>query len=368
MEILLSQSNINFPALKKKIHQVAAEELSGLSEPCYYPSLKRYYYDFLHLCGLKEKDIREYVKRFYKGTPASKWKLETDPISNFYLFIMYVFLKRREVGAYTSMLVVYITRVYTNLIHKQIPYCNTDVFKYTLENLPKTHLFVREKTITNSLLFMTKQMDRKHRRYFTSPTVKTHSLFIREVRSRISQSMKSMAELYYKASKEGLAIREPYEGEEGDEHTYQQLERSSRVISDTIKKITVYKITDNKAIEDARNLTKIRISLATMISKNITDVKCSDNIRMILELFIKDVKSVDSICGKDYLTYVRGLMAVKRTKARVYFKQQVTILLNHVIKTLNYQKQYNALTKQTQSLINLYLAYYVTMVFRNIAC
>jgi len=368
MDILLEQSNIDYPALKKKIHQIAAFELSSLSEPCYYPSLKKYYFILLHLCKLKEKDIREFVKRFYKGTPAAKWKLETDPISNFYLFIMYAMLKRREVSAYTSTLTLYITRVFTNLIYKQIQYCNKDVFKYTLENLAKTHLFVREKTIANALLFMTREMDKKHRKNFISPTVDGNVTFIREARTRVSQSIKSFAELYYRASKEGLAIREPYEGEEGDEQQYQQLERTSRVVTDVVKKITVYKITDRKAVDEARALTKIRISLATLISNNIRDVKYADNIRTILELFLKGVTSVDSICGKSYYGYVSGLMAVKRTKARVYFKQQVTLLLNQVIKTLNYQKQYDDLTKQTQALINKYLAYYITMIFRNTAC
>ena len=150
METLLNKSNIDLNKLKRTLHKITAQELSALSEPCYYPSLKKYYYELLYICKLKEKDITEYVKRLYKGRPAAKWKLHKDPISNFYIFIMYSLNKSRQTTAYKSMLILYIIRNYTNLMHKQMQFCNEDVFKFALENLAKTHLFSREKTISGS--------------------------------------------------------------------------------------------------------------------------------------------------------------------------------------------------------------------------
>lgn len=367
MDILLQQSVINIPRLKKSVHKITAAELSGLTEPCYYPSLKKYYFEFLHLCNLKEKNITDFIKRFYRGTPEAKWKLQVDPKTNFYIFIMYVFLSKNELSAYRSMMVFFVIRNYTNLMHRQIQFCNKDVFKYTLEHLAKTHLFSREKTIPNALFYISKEMDRKHTSGLKKPTVPITAKFVTECRTRISQSIKSFAESYYKASKEGSAIREPYEGED-ETHQYQQLEKTSRVITDVVKNITVYRVIDQKAVTEARTLTKIRMSLATMLSEGLSNVKYTDNLRLILELFVKNIRRVDSLCGKDFYTYVRSLMAVKRTKAMIYFKQQVNILLVAVIKDLNYGKQYSALTKQTQSLVNLYLAYYITMFMRNSVC
>ena len=125
---------------------------------------------------------------------------------------------------------------------------------------------------------------------------------------------------------------------------------------------------DKKAIEASRSLTKIRSSLATMISSNLNEVVYADTIKVILELFVKDLKDVNQLCGDEFITYVRSLMAVKRTKSLVYFKQQIKILLDKVIKKAKYEKQFKSLTKQTQSLVNLYLAYYITMVMRNTVC
>lgn len=367
MRILLEKSNIDFNSLRRMIHKVAAVELSELSVPCYYPSLKKYYYEFLHVCKLKEVDVKEFVNRFYKGTPAAKWKLHKDPISNLYIFLMFVLLQRREVTTYKSMMIFFVIRNYTNLIHKQIQFCNKDVFRYTLEHLAKTHLFSREKTISGAIQFMAKEMYKKYTAGIKDSNVDIIAKFITECRTRVSQSVKSFAEAYYAASKEGSAIREPYEGED-EEQQYQQLEKTSRVVIDVVRKITVYKVIDQKAINEARQLTKIRVSLATGIAGNIRDVKYADDIRTILELFIRELTSAASLCGKDYYIHVRKLMSVKRTKALVYFKQQVGILLEKVVKELKIEKEFFSLTKQTQSLVNLYLAYYLTMVLRNTVC
>jgi len=366
MEILLDKATIDLNRLKRTLHKITAFELSSLSEPCYYPSLKKYYYELLFLCKLKEKDISQYVTRFYKGKPAAKWKLHRDPISNFYIFLMYALNKSRQVTAYKSTLIFYIIRNYTNLMHKQMQFCNDDVFKYALENLAKTHLFSREKTISGSLFYLSKEMDKRFGRVIKMGDVDGIAAFITECRTRISQSIKSFAEIYYRASKEGTTIRTPIDDE--DSTQYQQLEKSSRLINDVVKSITVYKTIDSKAVTNSRNLTKIRASLATSISKSLTNINYTDNIRLILELFVKELTQVGHLCGDEFYINVRTLMAVKRTKALVYFKQQINVLIQKLIKDIKFDKEYNKLTKQTQSLINLYLAYYITLYMRNSIC
>jgi hypothetical protein len=254
-------------------------------------------------------------------------------------------------------------------MNKQIQFCNKDAFKYALENIAKTHLFVREGTIPNALVFLSREMEKAYTKDIINKDVNRVILFITVCRTRVSQSIKSFAELYYHASKEGLGIRQPKEDEEErGEIQHQQLERSSRVINSVVRKITVYRVVDKKAVEMAKNLTKIRSSLATMISSNITDVKYADDLKTILELFVKDLQNVSYLCGDEFFTYVKSLMAIKRTKSIIYFKKQINDLLLSVLKTLKYEKEYNKLTKQTQSLINLYLAFYLTIVFRNTIC
>ena len=68
MEILHDKVNPNYNQLKRFITTNAARELSALSEPCYYPKTKRFYFELLNIWKIKDKDMKEFVKRTYKGT------------------------------------------------------------------------------------------------------------------------------------------------------------------------------------------------------------------------------------------------------------------------------------------------------------
>ena len=102
METLLEKSKINKRTLSQKIHSIVGNELSQLSQPCYYPSMKKYYYELLHLCGLTEKDVNEFSSTFYKDTKFNSFKLQRDPITNFYIFLYWYFVKNKDV--YLSVL------------------------------------------------------------------------------------------------------------------------------------------------------------------------------------------------------------------------------------------------------------------------
>lgn len=369
MEELLQKTKIDNQKLRRLVHRVTANELTNMSEPCYYPEMKKHYFEFLHVCGITDRVVKEFVKRFYKGTPAAKWQLQSDPQSNLYIFIMNYFLINRDQVSFSSTMTMFLIRYYTNLMHRQIPYCNPDVFKYSVENLAKTHLFSREKTIANAVFFLSKEMQRKFMKIIKEAEPMMISKFIQEGRHRLSQSIKSFADTYYKASKSGAALRSPPEIED-DENDYQRqtIERSARAIDTVVKKITIYKVTDRKAMDEAKKLTKVSSSLATMIVNQIVDISYSDNLKIILELFIKSTKEVNLLCGDEYYKHVKTLMGVKRTTARIYFKQQVEVLLRKILEDLKFLDKFVKLTNQTQFLIKSFLAYYLTMVLRNTIC
>jgi hypothetical protein len=74
------------------------------------------------------------------------------------------------------------------------------------------------------------------------------------------------------------------------------------------------------------------------------------------------------ICGKEYYTFLRQLMSIKRTTSKIFFKQQVGILVDDLVKDLDYRKQYSKLTNQTKFLLNLFIAYYITLLVRKTIC
>jgi hypothetical protein len=230
MKELLSKSNIKDSQLRSLIVRIVAKNLSSLAEPCYYPELKKHYYEFLKLSGLTEKDIKEFVKRRWKGRKEAKFLTTTDPIANFYVFLMSYFLSKKDKQAYINLMVLYIIRHYSALLHKHFKFCNDDIFKYTLETLTKTHLFHREKTISNALYYMGQEMIRKWTKGIGKNDLDNISAFMIESRHRVSQSIKSFAQTYYKISEEGVGIKtEELPGEE-DENSYQtqSTERSTK--------------------------------------------------------------------------------------------------------------------------------------------
>lgn len=356
--------------MKRYIVSNAARELSALSEPCYYPKTKKTYYELLNILKITDKDVKAFIKRTYKGTKAEKWNLWRDPTTNFLVVIMHLFLKEKDVSAFKSTLVYYMIIQYSRLMHKQMKYCDPEAFKYTLDNMTRTHLFFREKTIPSSLYYLTGEMEKTFKDDIGEWNLDRIILFIGAARHRISQSVKSFAESYYRNKKDGAKIKTQNEevDDEGNSYQHQTLQRGQKIVDDTVKKIITYKVIDRKAFDEAKKRSKIKTSIATLIVNKVGDDKNADDIRIALQLFIKNAKSVGMICGEDYFTYVKRLMALKRTNAQLYFKAQINILLLKILKEIGFTKTYESYTSQTQFIINTFLAYYLTMILRNTLC
>jgi uncharacterized protein YqiB (DUF1249 family) len=100
----------------------------------------------------------------------------------------------------------------------------------------------------------------------------------------------------------------------------------------------------------------------------LNNTKYSDLLRIILKKYIEELSDMKQLCGKSYDDHIRKLMSLKRTKQKIYFKQQINILLTSLLKDFKYLDKYNKQTSQTQFLMNLFLAYYLTMIIKNTLC
>lgn len=371
MQTILKKAKFNDVKLKRLAHKITANELSKLSAPCYYPSPKKYYFQFLDACGLTDKDLKEFVKRFYKGTKWAGFQLHKDPQSNLYIIIMHYLLSKRDKLTYISMMNFYLIRVYSSRIRIQIKFCNPNYFRLALEKIPKVHLFAREKTIAAALYFLSKELIVRYTNKIEKAEIDGLGKFIQEARHRVAQSIKSFAETYYQIAEEGGGIKTTKDYDENENQRpieLQVIERGEKIITDIVKKMIVYKEVDKKAIESARHITKIKTSLAVNISYKLINPKYGDNITTILKLFVKELKSVKDLCGKSHEATVKRLLSLKRTVSTIYFKQQVEILLLKVLADVGYDKKYDKLSRQTQFLILSYLAFYLTFTLRNTIC
>lgn len=376
MQTLLQQIKIDDKKLKQTLNTIAAKNFSGLSSPCYFPPHKEMYHSLLYATKVTETDVKQFVRRTWSGRKEAGFKILNDPPVLFLIFLMYYFLNKRDMVGYRATMYVYMIRFYSNLAYKSFPYgCKQDVFKQALNILTKTHLFVREKSISNAIHFLSTEMERIWTKDIKDWNLDRISKFIQDSRTRISQSLKSFAETYYRISGEGGGIgilqadtsSEDEERGEGFVSTHQDSDPREKLIDPVLKKIVLYRTFDEKAFENSKNIAKGNELLCRKLAINVCNLKYSTNIKLIYKLFLKDITSTDYICGKKFYERLKNLMIIKRTKSDFYFKKEVQILVDLLIKD-NKLKEYSKLNIQTQFSIAVFMATYLMLIFRNTHC
>lgn len=367
---LREKTNINFNTLKAYIIRLVAKEISNLTRPCYKPTHKAVYHEILKMISLNEADLKQYTKEKWQDSKWQKLNLQIDKAANLFVFLMTEALRNNDRQLYQFLVTFYLVRHYGSLFDKHFPkYCDENVFRYTLDVLTKTHLFAREKTVGNALYYLSIEIAKRHEKGIKKDDLEAEALFMNEARHRVSQSVKSFAETYYSASEAGKGYKtQPQETGDEEKPSFIPAEKSRKVLDDIVRNITVYKFVDIKSQEEARSLTKILSSLATQITNGLCDTKHTDSIRLIYDLFIEGIPETSILCGKKYYVYVNALMSIKRIKAKLYFKQQVTLLLIKVLSDIKYLSTYDSLSKQTKYQFSLFLAFYLTLVLRKSVC
>jgi len=372
--MLIDKESINFRDLERLILKISANELSRLNEPCYYPSLKIGFYELLDKVRLTETDVKRYTKTYWEGMPEKNWKLHNDPISIFMIELMGTFLDaKREIG-YNSLILLYMIRIYTNLMNKQIKFCNKDVFKYTLEHMNKTHLFVREGSIPNAIYFMTKILAKKYRNDILNNNKKGISKFITESRHRISQSVKSFAETYYKFHKEGKQfgeLKDTYEVDEegsviqtGTPETAKETIFIDKILIDII----AYKSVEDRILSEAKRLAGITDEWVLIFKENMFDVDTREYLRRIMFVFLKKLTSIRELCSRQYYDIIKQLMFIKKSTELVYFKKEVIEFTNYIIKKAKKESEFLRLSKANRYRIYYFVAYVVTLILRKKMC
>lgn len=373
MNRLLELSNINEAKLKSYIIHRVSYELSNLTEICYYPKLKKDQYELLNMCGLTEAKLKKFIKDFYFDIPAANWKVVNVPMANLIIFTMSYFINKNDFTSFYYSMIYFNVYMYTNLINKQITFCNPGAFKYALEHISKNHLFSREKTIPNALVFLSKEGQRRNVELIKRGNPEDIAKFIQEIRTRISQSIKSFAEIYYMASEKGISYKNveepPIDEEEAEKVPLVQTQTRSdiRMAEDIAKNICVYKTFDARLMSEAQKLSGISPAIATIFSQELIEIGYLDILKTINLLYIKTiVEDRKLICvQKEYEKHIKYLISIKRSKSTIYFKQQISILFEMMTRNL---KQENNFSREATYKINLFLSFYITLFIKKRIC
>lgn len=362
MQILLQKARVNQQKLKKYLLDVVGQELSNLSEPCYRPKLKKHQFNILMLCGLHESDIKDFTIRLHKGTPRAKWQLVNDQYTNLLVFCMHYFLKKKDmVGANASIDLMGI-RFYTNLMEKNIPYCDPKAFQYALEQLKNNHLFKKSGDIGSAIYYLCRQVMTRHRSGIEKASTDDIVKLILELRHRIAQSIRSFQTVYYKVKEEGDYLGATPEGEEGFTPTLIKLTPDSKVILDIVQRITTYRDVDQKAFDMARRMSELSQSTCKVVVDKLANVKYNDDLKLSIYILLKDFQDLKKICSPQYLTYVKRLIQVKNLQGT--YKGAIKPIFDDIVKQLRVRNK----SKQYMASLFKFIAFYVAIVTRNSFC
>jgi len=332
---LYSTSNIN-PKIRSTMTTIIGNELSKLSQPCYFPAYEKYTNGIRQQLGLNDSDVKEFIKGFYPKRLSNDYILK-DVDNNVLLFMMWYFLSVKDHASYLTTLIYLSIKFYASRfqVHFKKVGCNPDIFKSALDNLNVSHLFIQQKGISGFIFYIAKAVDERFRKdleKFDDPD--RISRFVYELRHRIAQSVRSFANLYFYYLEKGASIKTQKEYEDQTEFESSDVAaKTGRKAEEVVQRMTTYKQINQHALDSAKNISQLphqlnALDLVTILSDNIY----SDDIKQLLYEYLKTLKKVDDVCGNAFLKNVEKLVFPRSNAKDTSFRDETIKLTNIILK------------------------------------
>lgn len=359
---------INLQQLYSYIMKFVAQELSNLSEACYYPKVSSIYLDLLHMCSTDEKKLTTYSLSKY-GQQRSSFKIVHDPYTTLLILICQEFLKYKNVPAAQMSFHLFSLRTYTNTLRNfttpksqgnRQSICIKDVFTTALDSLSRNHIFKSKQTISASIIYFSTYIFNKYKRDIENDNSDQLFNMIYSLKNRIKQSVRSFMTKYYEIYKNKTTNKTK------DEEQYDQAsETKLRAFIDRITDdICIYRRKNNMFYDLALALTKFNKQLSKKYIECIMQPTMKEKLNLAYYILLRDVHDFSVIKTNKFLEYVKKLLSIKTTKAPVYFKKIMSDIQDQIVDELNIHDWYNSLTIQSKAVGRNFIAYYLSLYLR----
>jgi hypothetical protein len=364
---------------QQSIYRLIAREvglnINGLSEPCYVVHTQNFEKIMYRELGVTKKEMQIFAKQSEDTLgPKGSGQTARVPFTFTLAYLYYRFIRANKSKIAETVLLYLLIKTYGSTMAKGFSkWCDSDVFRYTIDNLVKVHLFYREKTIANALIFLSKGI---HKRYFQrirknpnwNPEL-MHDMVI-ETRTRVSQSTKSFVNSYMKNSSAGKGVSAQQEPTDDDKRNMMQTttgaDGRAAAIEKFLKSIFVYKNHDRKAVDEAKKISRVKNNLAETVIPLIHHRSSEENIKIILTSFMKNILDTQSLCGPQLTIIVKKLMLIRSYKDTFVFKNLIESFTNSLIDSL--KPNTNHISSRDETSLKLFVALYITFSFRNLFC
>jgi len=378
LDIINQKIKFNPVLIHRLIAREAGRHINGLSEPCYSVDTKKFQYIVYRHLGVDEKDWKAAAKES-EDTLGPKGKGDTSrvPFTFALTYLVYRYIKANKIKMANDILLYHFVKTYGSLREKYFPkFCDSDTFRYTIDNLVKVHAFYREKTVAGALIYWTVATNKRWFQKIKNSQEWNPELmhdYMVEIRNKVNQSTRSFTQAYMRNIEDGKKVSAEKEAENADEKNLLQTTTSASgqaAIEKYLKSVYVYKNKDNKAAVDAKKFSRAKNNLAEMVIPMILDKSFEENIKTILTNFYKELMNqhmdAESMCGEKMIRLVRKLMLIRNYKDTYAFKSLVVSLTDSMVDRLDPMAR--KMTIRDRVNLDTFVALYITIRFRNLFC
>jgi hypothetical protein len=351
------------------------QNINGLSEPCYVVHTQNFEKIIYRELGVTKKEWKDFANKSQDELgPKGKGNTYRVPFTTAIAYLYHRFAKANKPKMAETVLMYLLIKYYGSVHAKFFPkWCDPDVFRYTIDNLTKVHLFYREKTIANALIFLSKGINKKFfNRVKNNPDWNPelmHNL-MHDGRQRINQSTKSFANAYMSNSSAGKGVSAKQDPTDDDKRNMMQTttgaDGKAAAIEKFLKSMFVYKNHDRKAVDEAKKISRVKNNLAEMVIPLIHGRPSEENVKIILTSFMKNILDTNSLCGPNFNKIVKKLIGVRNYKDTFVFRNLIVSFTNSLLDLLKPNTDH--ITTRDINSLSLFIALYLTISFRNLFC
>lgn len=336
--------------LYRNMSKIVGDEITNVGSACYYPKLIKYYSDIRNELGLTEEQLKEFKSQmtdYYQ-----KFQILTDKQTLMSLISMIYFLRKRKPDISKVFMDYIAIKFHSSIMHKLFTkYCNEDAWIISLDRLSHKHLYRVKGGIPSTVQYISAAVFKRYESKLKSDKLTDTDLLklVYELRTRLSQSMRSFAETYYKV------IEDSSSASSDDPE-----DKLTRVADKIAMSIATYGNVDKYALTQAIFKSGLRKEYCMTLISEIGDPDFREKIKFIIILMNKMV-ALKNICKESQrLSLVRKI--VSKQKVGQY---SVRDNILNIIKDT--RSAYILNTIKDDQLV-LFLSHYLTLYLKGRIC
>ena len=163
LETIEKKIKFNPQRIYRLIVKQVGLHINGLSEPCYGIKTTVFQNIMYRELGVSEREWKAFAVQSENTLgPKGKGNTYRVPFTYALTYLYYRSVRANQAKIAETILLYLLIKFYGSSYEKFFPEgCQDPVFRYTIDNIVQVHLFYREKTIANSLIFLSRYTQKK---------------------------------------------------------------------------------------------------------------------------------------------------------------------------------------------------------------